>query len=128
MMWSLVSISIGLFRKFFDRPNQIVRYVADSSYWLYLVHLPIVVWLQVAFAEVDAPWIVKLSAISALTVGISLILYDLFVRATWIGRVLNGRKRPRRLFGWTARLSKASDKSLPLPATTQDSGSGPSGV
>lgn len=128
MMWSLVSISIGLFRKFFDRPNRIVRYVADASYWLYLVHLPIVVWLQVPFAEVHALWIVKLSAISALTVGISLVLYDLFVRASWVGGVLNGRKRPRCLFGWVDRLSRSPDKSLRLPAATQDSGSGPSSV
>ncbi len=41
-MWSLVFLSIGIFKKFFSRPHPVVRYIADSSYWLYLVHLPIV--------------------------------------------------------------------------------------
>ena len=100
MMWSLVALSIGLFKRFFDRPSKVVRYIADASYWLYLIHLPIVVWLQVAFAELPFHWSLKLIAISLLTVGISLVLYDLFVRSTFIGRTLSGRKRERVLFGW----------------------------
>jgi peptidoglycan/LPS O-acetylase OafA/YrhL len=99
MMWSLVSISIGLFKRFFDRQGKVVRYIADSSYWLYLIHLPVVVWLQIAFAELPFHWSFKLIAISLLTIGISIILYDLFVRSTLIGKVLNGRRRPRAVFG-----------------------------
>jgi glucans biosynthesis protein C len=98
MMWSLVSLSIGLFKRFFDKPSKVVRYIADSSYWLYLIHLPIVVWLQIAFAELSLHWSLKLVAISLLTIGISLVLYDLFVRSTLIGKTLNGRKRARALF------------------------------
>lgn len=100
MMWSLVFLSIGLFKRFFDKPSKVVRYIADSSYWLYLIHLPIVVWLQIAFAELPFHWSLKLIAISLLTVGISLVLYDLFVRSTLVGRILNGRKKERVLFGW----------------------------
>ena len=98
MMWSLVFLSIGLFKRFFDKPRKLVRYFAESSYWLYLIHLPIVVWLQIAFAELPFHWLLKLTAISVLTVGISLVFYDLFVRSTFVGRVLNGRKRERVLF------------------------------
>ena len=98
MMWSLVSLCIGLFKEFFDKPSKVVRYIADSSYWLYLIHLPFVVWLQIAFAELSLHWSLKLSAISLLTIGISLVLYDLFVRSTLIGKTLNGRKRERVLF------------------------------
>lgn len=103
MMWSLVCLSIGLFKKLFDRPNIVVRYVADSSYWLYLIHLPIVIWLQIAFAELPFHWSLKLIAISLLTIGTSLALYDLFVRSTLIGRILNGRRKERALFRWRAR-------------------------
>ena len=98
MMWSLVCLTIGLFKRFFDKPNKTVRYIADSSYWLYLIHLPIVIWLQIAFAELPYHWSLKLIAISSLTVGISLVLYDLFVRSTFIGKTLNGRKKERVLF------------------------------
>ena len=98
MMWSLVSLSIALFKCLFDKPSKTVRYIADSSYWLYLIHLPIVVWLQIAFAELPLHWSLKLGAISILTIGISLLLYDLFVRSTFLGKTLNGRKRERILF------------------------------
>src|SRR5690606_9514215 len=61
MMWSLVSLTLGLFRRLCRQPRPWIRYVADSSYWLYLVHLPIVVWLQVAVAEVEVHWTFKLA-------------------------------------------------------------------
>ncbi|MDJ0917439.1 MAG: acyltransferase family protein [Woeseiaceae bacterium] len=98
MMWSLIALTIGLFKRFLDRQSGIVRYVADASYWLYLVHLPIVVWLQVAFAELPLHWSLKLVSISAITILLSLVLYDLLVRSTFIGATLNGRRKPRVLF------------------------------
>ena len=96
MMWSLVSLTIGLFKHFLDRPSKAVRYLADSSYWLYLIHLPIVIWLKIAFAELPLHWSIKLVAICTITVALSLALYHLLVRATLIGLVLNGKPKPRR--------------------------------
>ena len=99
-MWSLVFLTIGGFEKLCSRPNAFVRYVADSSYWMYLIHLPIVVWLQVAVAELPLHWSLKLAFISALTIAISLLTYDLFVRSTFIGWMLNGRRRDRVMASW----------------------------
>ncbi len=98
MMWSLIALTIGLFKRFLDRHSAVVRYVADASYWLYLVHLPVVVWLQVAFAELALHWSIKLLSISSITILLSLVFYDLFVRSTFIGATLNGRHKPRVLF------------------------------
>lgn len=98
MMWSLVSLTVGLFRYFFDRPSKTVRYIADSSYWLYLIHLPIVIGLQIAVAELPLHWSLKLLSISAITIFISIVLYDIFVRSTFIGAVLNGKRKPRLWF------------------------------
>lgn len=75
-----------------------MRYVADSSYWMYLVHLPIVVWLQVAVAEINAPWWLKLAGVTLATIAIALVTNDLFVRSTFVGALLNGRRRERVLF------------------------------
>ena len=94
-MWSLAFLTIGVFRKLFVRPHAFVRYVADSSYWMYLFHLPVVVWLQVAVAELPLHWSLKLAFVSLITIGLSLLTYDLFVRSTFIGWVLNGRRRER---------------------------------
>ena len=97
MMWLLVLLTIGLFRKIFDRSRPWVRYVADSSYWMYLIHLPVVAWLQVTVAEWPLHWTLKLAFISLVTVGLALLTYDLIVRSTWIGWILNGHRRPRLL-------------------------------
>jgi len=94
-MWSLVFLTIGLFHKLCPQPNALVRYVADSSYWMYLIHLPLVIWLQVAFAELPFNWLLKLATISAIAVVIALVTYDLFARSTFIGWLLNGRRSER---------------------------------
>ena len=99
-MWSLTFLTIGMFRKLSARPNAFVRYIADSSYWMYLVHLPVVVWLQVAVAELPLHWSFKLALISMLTIGFSLLTYDLFVRSSFLGSLLNGRRRERVMAPW----------------------------
>lgn len=113
-MWSLVFLTIGVLQKLCSRPNAFVRYVADSSYWMYLIHLPVVVWLQVAVAELPLHWSLKLAFVSALTVAISLVTYDLFVRSTFIGWVLNGRRRERILPAWVRGLASSSTPARPL--------------
>ncbi len=98
MMWSLVAVFIGLFRCLFYRSNTVIRYFADASYWLYLIHLPIVLWLQIAFAELELHWSFKWASICILTIGISILIYDVMVRSTFIGNVLNGKRKPSFIF------------------------------
>jgi len=93
LMWTLVALALGVSRKFLNRPRPFVRYLADASYWMYLVHLPVVVWLQVAVAEVNAPWWLKLVGIVLATVAITLVTYALGVRFTFVGAILHGRRR-----------------------------------
>ena len=93
MMWSLIVLSIGLCRRFVNKPNAWVRYLSDASYWIYLIHLPIVIWLQIAVAETSLHWLLKWLLVSGVTVAVSLVLYDLLVRPTLIGRVLNGKRK-----------------------------------
>lgn len=97
MMWSLIMLIIGTFRMVFRRSNKVVSYLSDASYWLYLIHLPIVIWLQVAFAELAMHWSLKLGLICLITVGLSLLLYDGLVRSTVIGKLLNGKLKARRI-------------------------------
>jgi len=98
MMWTLVCIAIGLCRRVFTGPNKFIRYIADSSYWLYLIHLPLVIGLQIAFAELPIYWFIKLVSIFAITVLISMLFYDVFIRSTFIGAILNGKRKSRYLF------------------------------
>ncbi len=90
----------GLFLCLFDRPSRVMRYVSDASYWMYLIHLPLVVLLNIALLPLEAPAIVKFLLVCVLAGAIMLGSYALFVRYTWIGFFLNGprirRERERR--------------------------------
>ena len=98
LMWTLTALTIGICKRLFMRPKAVIRYIADSAYWLYLIHLPVVVWLQIAFAELPLHWSLKLLSICTLTFLLSIVLYDAFVRSTFIGAILNGKRKPRMLF------------------------------
>ena len=123
-LWSLVFLTMGVFQRISRKPNAFIRYVADSSYWMYLIHLPVVVWLQVAVAELPLHWSLKLAAISTITIGFSLLTYDLFVRSTLIGWLLNGQHRDRVLLPWLRRLVlQLKHNQQPIPAEGQIKGS-----
>jgi peptidoglycan/LPS O-acetylase OafA/YrhL len=77
------------------RPAAPFRYLADASYWMYLVHLPVVVWLSGALAGWDAPAAVKFLAVLGGATLFTLSTYEVAVRRTAVGVLLNGRKAPR---------------------------------
>jgi glucan biosynthesis protein C len=114
MMWSLVSLTLGLCKRIFTAPNQVVRYIADSSYWLYLIHLPLVIWLQITFAERPIYWLIKLVGISAITILITILIYDAFIRSTFIGAVLNGKRKSRYLFKFNSKKDKTKKGENPI--------------
>ncbi len=70
-----------------------VRYLADASYWLYLVHLPLLVAVEIPMAGAAWSPIVKILIAWVVTAVVGLAGYDLLVRGTWVGGWLNGRRR-----------------------------------
>jgi len=99
LCWFLIFAVLGLFLKYASRPSPRWRYMSDSSYWLYLMHMPVVVGLQVACRPIPLPAIAKIPLVLAVSVVILVITYDLFVRPTWIGALLNGRRYDRGIPG-----------------------------
>lgn len=95
--WLSIFVCIGLFLKFCDRPSPQWRYMSDSSYWLYIMHMPVVVGLQIALLPVPLPALAKIPVVLSLSVALLVVSYDLMVRPTRIGALLNGRRYPRRL-------------------------------
>jgi peptidoglycan/LPS O-acetylase OafA/YrhL len=94
MSWSFVLALLGIFQRFFDRPSRWWRYLADASYWIYLVHLPIVICISILLREVQIGWYVKLPIVIVASTPVLIGSYQLLVRSTWIGVVLNGRRLP----------------------------------
>lgn len=93
--WSWVFGLIGAAVRFLNRESAWRRYLADASYWVYLIHLPIVIVLQAAVSRMDLPWPVKFLGVLAIAFPIMLGSYQVMVRYTWLGAILNGRRQPR---------------------------------
>ena len=82
--------------RFIDDDQPLVRYISDASYWIYIVHLPVVMAAQVLGYRLRAPAPLKFCLV---TMGSFLILiasYHVLVRHSWLGAWLNGRKVPWR--------------------------------
>jgi hypothetical protein len=94
VMLLLVFGIMGFFIKYFNKPSRKWRYLTDSSYWLYLIHLPFIVWLQVIMYRWDTHWTLKFMLINIIAFPIMLLSYHILVRRTVIGQTLNGRKYP----------------------------------
>jgi peptidoglycan/LPS O-acetylase OafA/YrhL len=87
--WFILAAALGWGLRWRHDPPA-VRYVADASYWIYLIHLPLVGLGQVALHAQPWPPAFKMLLVTAgATVG-GLVTYQLAVRNTFIGRVLHG--------------------------------------
>jgi fatty acid desaturase len=94
--WLLTFGLLGLALGTFHRPRPAVRYLADSSYWVYLVHLPIIGLLQVDLYFLPAPAAVKFLVVLAVTIALCLASYHVMVRHTLLGIWLHGRRERTR--------------------------------
>jgi glucan biosynthesis protein C len=56
------------------------------------VHLPLVMALQVAVSRLDWPWPAKFASILAIAFPLMFASYQLLVRYSFIGAVLNGHR------------------------------------
>ena len=100
--WLMCFGLIGLFRVIASRERPWVRYVSDSSYWLYLWHLPLVVFAQRLVLTWPVSAHLKFLLICVTVIGVLLVTYQLGVRYTLIGTMLNGRRvRGRRTLAAT---------------------------
>ena len=90
--WCAIIIFIVLFKKCFAKESALGRYAADSSYFIYLIHLPIQWAIGIYLRDrIDSSiagfWICVVA-----TTIVCVLLYHLTCRATPIGVLLSGRK------------------------------------
>ncbi len=90
--WTTIVGMMRLFRRFLNEGRPKLRYLSDSSYWLYLAHLPVMIVVQILISGWEVPLIVKMVVVIGGVPAVLLMIYDLMVRYTWIGAILNGRK------------------------------------
>lgn len=85
---------MGVFLAHGDRPSAVARYVSDASYWIYLIHLPLLVGVSGLLSVTPFPAAIKY----ALTVGsvlpIVFVTYHVGLRAMEAGAIVRpGRSR-----------------------------------
>lgn len=93
--WCVMFAVIGLAVRYLRVASGRWRYLADASYWMYLMHAPIIFLLQTWMLHWPLHWSVKLSMILAITSVLLLTSYHYLVRTTFMGVFLSGRKYPR---------------------------------
>jgi len=95
-VWAWVLGLTGAALRFLSNYSAVRRYIADASYWIYLVHLPVVAALAVWVGHWPLHWGVKYPFILVVSFGVLFLSYHFLVRPSFIGKLLNGRKYPLR--------------------------------
>ena len=95
---------VGLFERLLASPRAWVRWLADSSYWIYVMHLPVVTFLTFYLAHLDRRGLLKeltgfgwsaelkFAAACLATAALGVVTYRYLVRYTPLGTLLNGKR------------------------------------
>jgi peptidoglycan/LPS O-acetylase OafA/YrhL len=90
--WLMVFGLIGVYRRHLARRSRPVRYLAESSFWLYLAHMPVVGLIQAALIPFPMPTALKFAVTLSTTMTLGLASYHVLVRRTALGRFLGVRR------------------------------------
>jgi glucan biosynthesis protein C len=93
--WCWIFALTGLAQRFFAEPNPGWRYVSDASFFVYIIHLPVVYLLQAWMIQWPVHWSLKFLLIVTLTFAVVFGMYHYLVRSTFVGQFLNGRRHQR---------------------------------
>lgn len=73
-------------RRLLNRPSATMQYLAQSAYWTYLLHLPLLFALQYLLMDLELSWPLKFALAIATTMALCLASYQLLVRHTPLRR------------------------------------------
>lgn len=97
--WCWILGLIGAATRFLDEPSARLRYLADASFTVYIVHLPVSYTMSTLVMRWPLHWAFKFVLIAGVTTLVSFSFYHLAVRSTFVGQFLNGR---RKYGGWNS--------------------------
>jgi peptidoglycan/LPS O-acetylase OafA/YrhL len=84
---------IGLFERLFNSYHPLMRWIADSSYWVYLMHFPVVAFTTFFLARnLIAPAEMKFLIACFITTTLGFLTYKYIIRDTPIGWMLTGKR------------------------------------
>ncbi|MBT5078926.1 MAG: acyltransferase family protein, partial [Candidatus Marinimicrobia bacterium] len=92
MVWLFIFGITGLFIRYASNHSSIMRYISDASYWVYLIHLPLTAIIPGLISDWIIPATLKFLLVFIITSMSCFLSYHYFVRGTFIGQFLNGRR------------------------------------
>ena len=95
--WLLIFGVTGIFIRYFSNFSAIAKYISDSSYWIYLTNMEFCYLIPCFIVTWNIPSTFKFLIVTIITTVIGFITYHYFVRNTFIGNFLNGRKFPSKV-------------------------------
>jgi glucan biosynthesis protein C len=87
---------IAVFLCRFNFYSKRLTYIMDASYWVYIVHLPIIAFIPGLMANISMPALVKFLITLLGTALICFASYKYLVRNSFIGAFLNGKTHKQR--------------------------------
>lgn len=89
-LWSFALIGLAL--RHLSRCSPVLQYMADSSYWVYLVHMLGTIGFGALLYGAPLPAEVKMLLNIVATTALGLVTYQMLVRNTIVGHLLNGKR------------------------------------
>jgi glucan biosynthesis protein C len=94
LCWSMCFAAIGLASRYLSQERVYIRYLADSAYWVYWVHLPITFKLSYLAQSIEGlNSVTKCYLVLVLSTLLIYATYQWFVRYTWLGDFFMGRRK-----------------------------------
>ena len=90
--WALIYLFLGSALRYFDRDSPWIVYVSQSSYWVFLVHLPLVYLAGWWLVQFDFPAALKFLLVCGFTSVAAFLTFHHWVQKTWISDFLHGRR------------------------------------
>tara|TARA_Y100000590_G_scaffold470776_1_gene670386 strand:+ start:20059 stop:21174 length:1116 start_codon:yes stop_codon:yes gene_type:complete len=88
--WTMVLGTIYSFKNYFNKPNKSISYFVDASYFVYLIHLPIIIVLHIIFNRIDMNWMIKFPLVTITSLIGSTLIFHFVVKEKMIDRFLKG--------------------------------------
>ena len=86
--WSLLALIFA--SRYLEHANKFTRYISDASYWVYLTHMPVLLYIQIPLISFNISIFLKFFIALTFTFTMCFTSYHLIVRFSLIGKFLNG--------------------------------------
>ena len=87
-----IMLVLSFFIRFCSKPSKKLKYISDSAYWIYIIHLPLSFFIPAFFHQSDLHYFIKFLISALIVTIICFSSYHYFIRNSFLGKFLNGKK------------------------------------